>query len=176
MKFRWKPPQADQLWKLLDKYKYVLIALAAGLVLLLWPVGEKERPGQSAPEDAVEEFDLAALEKKLSQTLSQVEGAGRVTVALTVKSGMEQVPLTDRSTTVSERENRVEEKTVVVNTGSGQEAVVRVQRCPVFQGAVVVSQGADRAEVRLLLTQAVAALTGLGADRITVCKGSAEPW
>jgi len=176
MKFRWKLPEADQMWKLLDKYKYVLLALAAGLVLLLWPTGEKEGPADRAQADASEEFDLAALEEKLSQILSQVEGAGRVTVALTVKSGEERVPLTDRSTSVSEREDRVEEKTVVIDTGSGQEVVVRVQRAPVFQGAVVVSQGGDRAEVRLLLTQAVAALTGLGADRIAVCKGSAEPW
>ena len=29
MKVQWKP---EQLWKLLDKYKYVLLALAAGVV------------------------------------------------------------------------------------------------------------------------------------------------
>ncbi len=171
MRFQWKPPEAEQLWKLLDKYKYVLLVLAVGLVLLLWPTGEKEQPKESASNHAAEDFDLAALEEKLSQTLSQVEGAGKVTVALTVKSGTEQVPLTDRSTSVTERGNSVEEKTVVINTGSGQETVVRLQRGPVFQGAVVVSQGADQAEVRLLLTQAVSALTGLGSDRITVCKG-----
>ena len=171
MKFQWKKPEAEQLWKLLEKYKYVLIVLAAGLVLLLWPTGEGEKPAEGAAPGAQEEFDLAALEEKLSQTLSQVEGAGKVTVALTVKSGMEQVPVTDRSTSVTERENSLEEKTVVINTGSGQEAVVRVRRYPQFQGAVVVCQGGDQAEVRLLLTQAVSALTGLGADRITICKG-----
>lgn len=164
--------QAEQLWKLLDKYKYVLLIILAGVALLLWPTGEKEQPKESASNSGLEDFDLAGLEEKLSQTLSQVEGAGKVTVALTVRSGMEQVPLTDRSTSVTERGNSVEEKTVVINTGSGQETVVRLQRSPVFQGAVVVAQGADRAEVRLLLTQAVAALTGLGSDRITVCKGA----
>lgn len=172
MRFQWKKPEAEQVWKLLEKYKYVLIILAAGLILLLWPTGEKEKPAENADPSAPEEFDLAALEEKLSQTLSQVEGAGKVTVALTVKSGMEQVPVTDRSTSVTERGNSLEEKTVVINTGSGQEAVVRVQRYPQFQGAVVVCQGGDRADVRLLLTQAVSALTGLGADRITVCKGN----
>ena len=175
MKAQWKLPEAEQVWKLLDKYKYVLLILAVGLVLLLWPTGEGEEPGESPSNGAAQNFNLAALEEKLSQALSQVEGAGKVTVTLTVKSGMEQVPLTDRSTSVTERGNSVEEKTVVINTGSGQEAVVRLERCPVFQGAVVVSQGGDQAEVRLLLTQAVSALTGLGTDRITVCKGSAEP-
>ena len=158
MRFQWKPPEAEQLWKLLDKYKYVLILLVVGLALLLWPTGEKEELKGNSSAPGVEEFDLAALEEKLSQILSQVEGAGKVTVTLTVKSGMEQVPLTDRSTSVSERGNSVEEKTVVINTGSGQEVMVRVQRSPVFQGAVVVSEGGDRAEVRLLMTQAVASL------------------
>lgn len=171
MKVQWKP---EQLWKLLDKYKYVLLVLAVGVLLLLWPAG-KEEPAQSGVSGQEEQFDLAALEEKLSQTLSQVEGAGRVTVTLTVKSGMEQVLAADRTTSVTERGNSVEERTVVVNNGSGQEAVVRLERYPVFQGALVVSQGADRAEVRLVLTQAVSALTGLGADRITVCKGSGEP-
>ena len=173
MKIQWKPPEAEQLWKALDKYKYVLILLAAGLALLLWPVGGTKETQQSAPAGAPEEFDVTALEEKLSQTLSQVEGAGKVTVTLAVKSGLEQVPLTDRSTSVTERGSAVEEKTVIIDTGSGKEVVMRVQRSPVFQGAVVVCQGGDQAEVQLLLTRAVSALTGLGADRITVCKGSA---
>ena len=174
MKSQWKLPEAQQLWKLLDKYKYVLVVLAVGVALLLWPTGEKKELEEAAVQGE-EEFDLSQLEAKLSQTLSQVEGAGEVTVILTVKSGMEQVFAADRSTAVAERENSVEEKTVVINTGSGQEAVVRVRRYPVFQGAVVVCPGGDRVDVRLLLTQAVSALTGLGADKITVCKGSAEP-
>ena len=49
MKVQWKP---EQLWKLLDKYKYVLLALAAGVVLLLWPAGEKEKPAPDVPQDA----------------------------------------------------------------------------------------------------------------------------
>lgn len=168
MNVEWRP---ERLWELLDKYKYVLLVLVAGLALLLWPAGEQKEPAQSAPGGGVEDFDLAGLEEKLSRVLSQVEGAGEVTVALTVKNGTERVPLTDRSTAAGEREDRVEEKAVVVNTGSGQQMVVRLERAPVFQGAVVVSQGGDRAEVRLLLTQAVSSLTGLGADKITICKG-----
>lgn len=174
MKFQWKLPEAHQAWKLLDKYKYVLIVLAAGVVLLLWPAGEKGRREEPAAQDG-EEFDLSQMEEKLSRTLSQIEGAGEVTVTLTVKSGMEQVLAADRSTSAAERGNSVEEKIVVINTGSGQEAVVRLRRYPVFQGAVVVCPGGDRADVRLLLTQAVSALTGLGADKITVCKGGAGP-
>lgn len=174
MKLQWKPPNAAKLWKLLDQYKYVLIVIAAGIVLLLWPSGEgkenpKAEPGaQSAQE---EPFDLAALEEKLSQTLSKVEGAGKVSVTLTVKSGMEQVLASDRSTSVTDRGSSVEEETVLVDSGSGQEAVLLMQRYPTFQGALVVCEGGDNAEIRLLMARAVSALTGIGTDRITVCKG-----
>ena len=40
-----------------------------------------------------------------------------------------------------------------------------------WAGAVVVCEGADSAAVRLELTRAVSALTGLGTDRITIVKG-----
>ena len=172
MKFRWKLPEGA-VWKVLDRYKYVLIVIAAGVVLLLWPTGEREQSaGTGGSENIRETFDLEALEEKMSRTLSKVEGAGEVTVTLTVKSGMEQVLASDRATSVSERGSSVEEETVLVNTGSGQETVLLTQKYPVFQGALVVCEGGDSAEIRLLLTRAVSALTGLGADRITVCKGS----
>ena len=138
----------------------------------MWPTGEREQNVVAdGTSDVRETFDLDALEEKLSRTLSKVEGAGEVTVTLTVKSGMEQVLASDRATSVNERGSSVEEETVLVNTGSGQGTVLLTQKYPTFQGALVVCEGGDSAEVRLLLTQAVSALTGLGADRITVCKG-----
>ena len=171
MKFQWKLPEGA-VWKALDRYKYVLVVIAVGIVLLLWPTGErKQNAGTAGAAGAWETFDLEELEEKLSRTLSKVEGAGEVTVTLTVKSGMEQVLASDRTTSVSERGSSVEEETVLVNTGSGQDTVLLTRKYPTFQGALVVCQGGDSAEVRLMLTRAVSALTGLGADRITVCKG-----
>ena len=145
MKFQWKLPEGAKLWKLLNQYKYVLIVIAAGIVLLLWPSGERgeEQAAGSGTAGAQETFDLAALEGRLSETLSKVEGAGKVTVTLTVKSGMERVLASDRSTSVSERGSSVEEETVLVNSGAGQEAVLLTQRYPTFQGALVVCEGGD---------------------------------
>lgn len=175
MKLQWKPPEGA-VWKALERYKYVLLVIIAGVILLLWPTGEsrqgQEPVGQAEPQET---FDLGALEEKLAQTLSQVEGAGRVTVTLTVKSGMERVLASDRTTSVTDRGSSVEEETVLAGSNGAREPVLLTRRYPTFQGAVVVCQGGDNAEIRLLLTQAVSALTGLGADRITVCKGSAEP-
>ena len=162
----------------------VFFSLLSMLIVLALMVIFLGRMNSQALVDLLSEWggerDLAADERNAAYliqlwTLAGILVVNAVTVTLTVKSGMEQVLAADRTTSVTERGNSVEERTVVVNNGSGQEAVVRLERYPVFQGALVVSQGADRAEVRLVLTQAVSALTGLGADRITVCKGSGEP-
>ena len=56
-----------------------------------------------------------------------------------------------------------------VDIGSGtQDVVVTRERYPSYQGAVVVCEGAGDAAVRLALTEAVSALTGLSADRISI--------
>ena len=41
---------------------------------------------------------------------------------------------------------------------------------PTYRGALVVCQGGDRADVKLAVTEAVSALTGLSSDRVTVAK------
>ena len=164
-------PQAKKLMELLQKYKLVFLVLAVGLILLLWPSGKADSSAEPDSPAQTEEFSVTQLESKLEDVLSKIDGAGNVAVALTVKSGMERVYATDES--YSENNGSLEEQseTVVVSTGSGTEEVVLVQqRYPVFQGAVGVCGGGGDAVVRLLVTQAVSALTGLGTDRITVCK------
>lgn len=167
-------PDMKKIWECLNRYKLVLLMLAAGVLLLLWPSGngksaaaaEKERQTAPGPN-----FDLEALEAKLERVLSKIDGAGEVTVALSVKDGVEQVYATNESLSKDGNGQEQQRETVRVSTGSGTEEVVPVQqRYPAFQGAVVVCQGGGSAEIRLLVTQAVAALTGLGTDRISVCK------
>ncbi len=159
-----------------DRYKLALLVLAVGLILLLWPSGaEREAPGAPAAQDevaeAAPEFDLEALEKKLESILSRIDGAGTVSVALAAREGVERVYAADQSYSQDGDSREQKSEAVVISTGSGTEEVVLVQqRYPAFQGAVVVCEGGGEAQVRLLVTQAVSALTGLGADKITVCK------
>ena len=175
MTFQWKLPQMEKVLGFLKQYKYVLIVAAAGLLLLLWPTGgDGRQPAaqQTGLTGAEEDFSVEALEERLAQALSRIDGAGEVSVILTVDSGMERVLATDRSQEQRDGELSIQEETVVISTDAGEEAVLVKQRYPTFQGALVVCPGGDDAAVRLVLTQAVSALTGLGTDRITVCKGS----
>lgn len=57
--------------------------------------------------------------------------------------------------------------------GVGEVTVVLTDRDPPpgYQGALVVADGGDSPQIRLELCRIVSALTGLGADKITISKG-----
>ena len=165
-----------EVWKkraaaLLGQYKYVLLVVLAGAVLLLLPLlrGGSEAEKRSADPEGPAGGDL---EERLEGALSRIDGAGEVEVVLTVKSGPQQVLAQDVDTTVDDRGTQSALTSVVVSHGGGEEEAVVVQQLsPQYQGALVVCSGGDDPQVRLRLVEAVAALTGLGADQISVCKG-----
>ena len=162
-------PLRGALWK----YRYVLLVVLVGAVLLLLPTGG----GASAQPDgtaagAALDYDPSELEARLEAVLSRVEGAGEVEVVLTVRSGPRQVLAEDHTQEREGDRESGESTTVLLSRGSaGEETVAVEQRSPQFRGALVVCSGGDDPAVRLTLTQAVSAVTGLGADRISICKG-----
>ena len=159
----------------LEKYKFVLLVLLAGVLLLALPLpggGGTEAAGEEAPALAGADFDLEDLERRMEAALSRVEGAGEVSVVLTLRSGTRQVLAQDISSARAGEEETEERTTVVVSAGSGREEAVALQQVyPQFQGALVVCAGGDDPGVQLKLMEAVSALTGLGSDKISICKG-----
>ena len=157
----------------LGRYKYMLLVILAGIILLLLPTaGEENKMQETTSAQPEEDFSVEALEEKLADTLSEIDGAGQVRVMLTVESGMKRVFAQDGSLEQDGTAIQRETQTVVVSAGSGTQETVLVQQVyPTFQGALVVADGGGDPAVRLKLTEAVAALTGLGADKISICKG-----
>lgn len=160
-------------WK---KYRYVALVLVIGLVLLLlpWGSGEEDAPAEE-PETESDTVYAARMEARLTEMLTQIEGAGSVQVMLTLEgSGTTTYQMDVQYSSAADGESTQhseERKTVILSTGSAyDEAAVVAVTYPAFQGALIICQGADSAAVRYQLVQAVAALTGLGADRITVVK------
>ena len=159
---------------LFDKYKFVFLVILVGVVLLLLPAfgggGEKEKTPTAASAAASEEFSVEAMERKLEEALSQVDGAGNATVVLTVRAGPRQVLAQDRDTDGGGGGSAT---TVTVGRGGGTEEVVPLQTfTPDFRGALVICPGGGEAQVRLRLVEAVSAVTGLGSDRISICTGN----
>ena len=146
-----------------DKYKFVALVALAGAVLLLWPGGDGKTAERASPQAA------ALVEAELPQDVGEVQ------VLLTVESDGERQLAQDSelsysgSTAAPEDYSR-SSQTVLVDDGSAEAPVVTRTVYPTYRGALVVCQGGDRADVKLAVTEAVAALTGLSADRITVAK------
>ncbi len=159
----------------LGRLKYAALVLLIGVVLLLWPASEQTGQAEtaaSASEQTPAETAVEALEQRLSEMLSQLEGAGETAVTLTLQSGARTVYATDLEQRYTDGAlTEQTEQTVLYDSGSGQETPLAVQEFyPTFQGALVLCQGADNAAVRLDIINAISGLTGLGADKITVIK------
>lgn len=153
-------------WKqILEKCKggkYALLVLLLGALLLLLPKrSDDERTAAPVPEEGISApaFDLAQQEEKLSLAVSSIAGAGETRVVLSMRSS-------------AARELAAENgEAVIVSKGSGKQAPVELRYVyPEYLGALVICEGAADAHVRLAVTEAVQAVTGLGADRITVAQ------
>lgn len=160
--------------QVVERYKFVFLVMLVGLVLLTLPDWSTETIAQEEGSATGTEvlFDLEETEQKLAYTLSQIEGVGEVSVMLTVKSGTQQILAQDTTYAQGEQSREESQSTLVISTGSGIEETVAIQQIyPQFQGALVVCEGANQSSIRLALIEAVSALTGLGSDKISICKG-----
>ena len=145
----------------LRKYAPVVLVLLVGIVLLVFPEKEEKE------ETVVSVSQEVTLQESLEAVLSEISGAGRVSLLLTQAAGEETVYQSDEN--ISDGSSRRE--TVLVS-GSGREetGLIRQVKPPTYLGAVVVCEGADNAAVQLAIVKAVRSATGLTTDRISVLK------
>lgn len=159
-KVRW-----SELWK---KYKFVLLVVMVGIILMLLPVSSQTKETEENKSQIPQEsFDLAAMEQRMEEVLGKIDGVGKLRLMLTLQSGTRLTLAED----TQRDQDRTQREIVTLNRGSGNQEIVITNRFyPVYQGAVVVCQGADSSAVRLAITETVQALTGLPSDRIRVAK------
>ena len=149
----------------LQKYKYVALVLVIGIALMLIPGREKTQKITTDPQETVCQPDM---EQRLAQILSQIDGAGRVSVFLSVEEGELMIYQQDEDVN-ADGSGRYDTVTVT-DSNRTQSGLVQQVIPPKYQGVIVVCQGAQKASVRLNIIQAVAKVTGLGTDRISVLK------
>ncbi len=153
--------------RLLARFKLPLLALAVGLALLLMPAGSQEQEDLADGQMQLSGAEAAFSEQALQALLSRMEGVGRVELLLRTDGSAQTQYQTDLRAT-----GESTEQTTVFQTGqSARKTPVVVKTMPPeILGALIVCDGADSALVRLRVTQAVSALTGLGSDKISVMK------
>lgn len=167
--------QSERFQSLWKRYKYVALVVLVGVILLALPNGSGQSGEKTAAvqEPAAEEETLDETESKMETILSQIKGAGALKLMLTVDNGAEKQLAQDQelsysgATSAPDTYTRKSE-TVIISGDTGDAPVVTAVSGPVYRGALVVCEGGGEPGVKLAITQAVAALTGLSTDRITV--------
>ena len=154
-------------WKKIPKHLvWGLLIMGAGLLVLL----PKKSTNTKTPQAAGFSFSLEGEEKRIESALSRIEGAGKVTVILSLDSSEEREYArnldSDRQSDTDSA--RSEQRSEVARVGD-EALTVRISY-PRYRGALIVTEGSGSG-LKLAVTQAVAALTGLTTDRITVVTG-----
>ena len=174
----------------------LLIFFLVGVLLLViaLPSGTKEKEkdsrhseidGEEAVGTQAEEQDYARyLERRLEETLSQLDGAGNVRVMVTLQSSAQKIVEKD---TQGERDAITEEDSqggrrtsentsyqeTTVYEGMGeksQEPYVSKELTPRVEGVVVLAEGGENALVKRNITEAIQALFGIDTHKIRIMK------
>ncbi len=110
------------------------------------------------------------LEGKLEETLSQIQGAGNVSVVITLESSSELIiaktiettkkseSVTTNGTTTKTENVEIIEKPLIVSGKNGDEPIILLEVMPKISGIVVVAQGATDINVKLNILKALQAL------------------
>lgn len=138
----------------------ILIAVAAIIVISSLGGGGG---GDTASDDYARQ-----LEARLSQVLSQMEGAGKVEAFITVRSDGSLVVATE---TVENPDGSVTTSPVL----SGGEPIILEECNPEITGVLIVAEGADDLSVRFNLLEATASVLNINQSLIKVyTKGGSQ--
>ena len=158
----------EKMGPLFNKYKYAALVLVIGIVLMIIP-SQNNHTTEEISMNIVEEITTDAV--KLEQILSYIDGAGKVKVMMTEKYGEETIYQLNEDVSASESNSSARTETVLLSDSDRNEiGLVRQTNPAVYQGAIILCQGADDPVVRLKIYEAVSKITGLGADKIAVIK------
>lgn len=172
----------------------VILAITIVAINYIWNGDKQSKSSNTVPEaegrnDVVQvssEINYDENEEKLANILSNISGVGKVKVLLTYSETSTYVPIynenlkqsntteTDSSggsRIVSETDSQKE--VIYKEDSSGnQEPVTQSIISPKIEGAIITAQGADNAEVKTSIVEAVEAATGLATHKIQVFKMS----
>lgn len=196
-----------------DKRRFLLILVLIGILILViaWPVSDKDDQstdsgvslnsennggeetneqnvaisGNLSAQQTLEEY-VAQAEQRLTELLSSIHGAGKVTVMITAHSTRERVLGKDINETLSKvtendssggtrvtDESSYGESTLYGLTDDGQEGTdpyIVKELVPQIEGVVVAASGADDDYIVDEITQAVSVLFDLPVHKIKVVK------
>lgn len=145
--------------------RLICIIFIIGVVLMVVAGGhKKETPAVKTDND----ISAASEEKRLAGILSEIDGAGRVSVMITYYSSTEKnIAYETKTASREDKSEESEDKKAVMTDGA---PMVVKEVYPKVKGVIVTAQGAGNATVRSAISEAVAAALDVPAHRICIYK------
>lgn len=152
------------------KRRLLLGGLLLGMILLIFgsfPAGQTAKP---SPAEDLAAY-TAQLEERTAILLRQIDGAGKVSVMISLDQGTTTRYQTNR--TEKQREGNAEqEETVVLYEQDGEEeALIQTKLQPTVRGVAVICEGARQPAVEAAVLQTVTKLFSLTTAQVSVVAG-----
>lgn len=153
------------------RFRYAILVVLVGLVLLNIPVKKNASQVISATKPLDAQKESVGTAEQLTQILQHIQGVGRVKVLLTVSCSEKKEYQQDQQQSESDGSNDLHLETVIIRDADDNEMALITQIiAPEYLGAIIVCEGADDANVKLAVLEAVSKATGLRSDSISVLK------
>ena len=149
----------SKLKKIKIEYLIVACAIVAVIAMFLSTFSPTSENGDINVDDYV-----TMLETKLSNRLSEINGAGKVCVLISVKKGMTTQIATEKKTINDSNGTKVEEAPVLV---SGK-PIVLTEIYPEISGVIIIAKGAEDLKVKMALLSAAQTFLNVTSDRIEI--------
>lgn len=182
-----KPPKATILDKLpfLKKLKNIkgieiIVLVIFGLILLLICFGDgfSWTSGNSGTNDNSTSLSIMSsteyiqkTEEKLSTLISQIKGAGKTKVMITVESGTEIVYAKTETIKKVGNDTTTTSTLILIDNNGTETPIVVMEILPKIKGVVIVSEGAKDVQIKLNIINAAQTLLTLDVNKIQVYAG-----
>ncbi|MBR2499521.1 MAG: hypothetical protein IKL09_04240 [Clostridia bacterium] len=152
--------------------KSLAVILIIGVALLMLPGFSKDNT-ESKTKQEYFKFDIykyeSDLEKKLSNMLSKINGAGETSVMITFSDYGSNIYSQEEQSEKSETNQKGVSKPVLKDSSSGGEEPILIKtELPKIAGVLIVSEGASDAKVRECIKEAVKAVLDVSVKNISV--------
>ncbi len=143
------------------KIEYLIVCCAIVAIIAIF-ISSFNSPSQTTAS-ALDEY-VEMLEKKLSTQLSEINGAGKVSVLISVKKGMTTEIATEKITVNDSTGVKIEESPVLV---SGK-PIILTEIYPEISGVIIIAKGADDLKVRMSLLSAAQTFLNVTSEKIEI--------
>ncbi len=145
--------------------KILIVIFIVGVGLMLIPAAGQKDVSQ---EMTLKEDYRCRIEQDLSEIISQIKGAGKVEVMVTLSDKGDTVYASDEHTQRDETSKSIEKNHVFSKSSNEETPLIIRQTEPEISGVLICADGAANPQVKSNIISAVSALLGIKTHRIEV--------